>query len=269
MNSILSVQNHVPAFEELISEIDRAIQTDSDFSNSKETPTVCVPAYSAISSDLIEVVVMDEDTITLNCGLMGKEVEYISPPGFEGLEVGFKVGCGNVHGNKNTSKGRPKRSGNQEKSGSQSLHSPKQVKSVEESIVGSPKTMKNWKRLTTKPQMLNKSVSTMGLMDLAGHEDTSKMTRKEHNRLSFRVPCLAYLLRINVLPAACHVSDQDIFFVSANLGIPAHVLAFILHFSLLFFSFRFLLRSFLLRDISIALEPPFPLSFPRSLLIFS
>jgi len=61
---------------------------------------------------------------------------------------------------------------------------------------------------------------------------------------------------------------QDIFFVSTNLGILVHVLPFILPFSLLFFSFSFLLHFFLLRDVSIALEPPFPLSLPRSLLIF-
>ena len=36
--------------------------------------------------------------------------EKISPPGFEGLEICFKVGCGNMQGKKNTSKGRPKRS---------------------------------------------------------------------------------------------------------------------------------------------------------------
>ena len=51
------------------------------------------------------------------------------------------------------------------------------------------------------------------------------------------------------------------------LSIPVHVLPFILPFSL-FFSFHFLLRSFLFRGISIALQPPFPLSLPRSLLIF-
>ena len=36
--------------------------------------------------------------------------EKISPPGFEGLEICFKVGCGRVQGNKNTSKGWLKRS---------------------------------------------------------------------------------------------------------------------------------------------------------------
>ena len=74
-DSIVTVKNHVPVFEELILEIDRAIQTDSDFSFSKETPTVCVPNSSMIPSDLIEVVVMDEDTVTFKRGLMGKQVE--------------------------------------------------------------------------------------------------------------------------------------------------------------------------------------------------
>ncbi|KAK7853356.1 vesicle-associated membrane protein 714 [Quercus suber] len=152
---ILTVKNHIPVFEELITKIDRAIQTDSDFSNSKATPTDCVPDNSVISFDLIEVVVMDEDTVILNRDLMGIQVEQKSPLGFEGSKIGFKVGCGN--GNKNTSKGRPKRSGNQDKSVSQSLHGPKNVESVEESTIGSPKTMKNWKRLTTRPQILNSS----------------------------------------------------------------------------------------------------------------
>ena len=89
------------------------------------TPANCVPDNSVISSNLIEVVVMDEDTVILNSDLMGKQGEHISPSGFEGLEIGFKVGCGNVQGNKNTGKGRPKRSDNQDKGVSQSLYSPK------------------------------------------------------------------------------------------------------------------------------------------------
>ena len=62
-----------------------------------------------------------------------------------------------MHGHKNNSKGRPKRSGNPDKSVSQSLHSLKKVESMEESTIGSPKTMKNWKRLTIRPQILNNS----------------------------------------------------------------------------------------------------------------
>ena len=135
-DSIVIVKNHVPVFEEQISEIDRAIQTDSDFSFSKASPSVGVPDSSAISSDLIEVVVMDEDTATLNRGLMGKQVEQKSV--FEGLEIGFKAGYGNVHGNRNNSKVRPKKGGNQDKRGSQSLHSPKKVEFVKELTNGNP-----------------------------------------------------------------------------------------------------------------------------------
>lgn len=124
-------------------------QIDSDFSNSKVTPT-----DSVISSNLIEVVVMDEDTVILNHDLMGKQGEQISSPGFEGSEIGFKVGCGDMQGNKNNGKGRPKRSDNQDKGVSQSLYSPKKIESVEESTIKSPKTMKNWKRLTTRSQIL-------------------------------------------------------------------------------------------------------------------
>ena len=69
-----------------------------------------------IFSNLIEVVVMDEDDVLLNRDLMGKKSEQISPSGFEGSDIGFKVGVGNEQGNKNKSKGRPKRSGNQETS---------------------------------------------------------------------------------------------------------------------------------------------------------
>ena len=151
----MPVKNHVPVLKEVIAEVDRAHKTVSDFSNSKAIPTVCVPDSSVTSSDLVEVVVMGEDTVTLNRGLMGKQVEKKS--GFKGLEIGFTVGCGNVHGNRNTSKGWPKRSSYQGKSGSQSLPNPKEVESVEESTIGSRTTMKNWKRLTTKPQILNKS----------------------------------------------------------------------------------------------------------------
>ena len=67
------MKKHVLDFEELITEIDHAIQIDLDFSNSKATPTDCVPDNSEIVSDLIKVVVMDEDTVTLNRELMGKQ----------------------------------------------------------------------------------------------------------------------------------------------------------------------------------------------------
>ena len=81
-DAILTKKNHVLVFEELITEIDRAIQTDLDFSNSKATPTNCVPDNSVISSDLIEVVVIDKDTVILKRDLMGKHGEQISPPVF-------------------------------------------------------------------------------------------------------------------------------------------------------------------------------------------
>ena len=151
MGAILTMKKHVPDFEELIMEIDRAIQTDLDFSNLKATPTNCVPDNSEIVSNLIEVVVMDEDTVTLNRDLMGKQSKQISPSGFEGSEICFKVGCGYGQGNKSNSKGRPKRSGSKDKGVSQSRHSPKVVESVEKSTIGSPKAMMNWKRLTTRP----------------------------------------------------------------------------------------------------------------------
>ena len=44
-----------------------------------------------------------------------------------------------------------KRSGSKDKGVSQFRHSPKVVESVEESTIGSPKAMMNWKRLTTRP----------------------------------------------------------------------------------------------------------------------
>ena len=123
--AIMTMKKHVLDFEELITEINHAIQIGSDFSNSKATPTDCVPNNSEISSNLIEVVVMDEDTLILNCDLMGKQGEQISPPGFKGSEISFKVGCGNGQGNKSTSKGRPKKSGNKDKGVSQSMHNQK------------------------------------------------------------------------------------------------------------------------------------------------
>ena len=149
--AILTMKKHVPDFEELIMEIDRAIQTDSDFSNSKATPTNCVLDNSEIVSNLIEVVVMDEDIVTLNRDLMRKQGKQISPLGFEGSKIYFKVGCDNGQGNKSNSKGWPKRSGSKDKGVSQSRHSPKVVESVEKSTIGSPKAMMNWKRLTTRP----------------------------------------------------------------------------------------------------------------------
>ena len=80
--AILTMKKHVLDFEELITEIDRAIQTDSNFSNSKATPTDCMPNNSEIVSDLIVVVVMDEDTVILIHDLMGKQGKQISPSGF-------------------------------------------------------------------------------------------------------------------------------------------------------------------------------------------
>ena len=72
--AIFTVKKHVPNFEELIMEIDRVIQTDSDFSNSKATPTNYMPDNGEIDSDLIEVVDMDEETIILNRELTSNKV---------------------------------------------------------------------------------------------------------------------------------------------------------------------------------------------------
>ena len=82
------MKNHIPVFEELIMENDCAIQTNSKFSNLKTTPTDCMPNNRVFFSDLIEVVVMDEDTIILNRDFMGKQ----GAPVFKGSEIGFKVG---------------------------------------------------------------------------------------------------------------------------------------------------------------------------------
>ena len=79
------MKNHIPVFEELIMENDCAIQTNSKFSNLKTTPTDCMPNNRVFFSDLIEVVVMDEDTIILFMGTQGAPV-------FKGSEIGFKVG---------------------------------------------------------------------------------------------------------------------------------------------------------------------------------
>ena len=153
----LPVKNHVPIFVELVMEFDCDIQTESDFLNPKMTPTDDVTENCAISSDLIEVVIMDEDA--LNCDLMRKQRERISTLSFEGSDIGFKVGCGNVQGNKNKSKGRPKRIGNQEAGVSQSLYSPKKIASVVEPTTRSSKSMKSWKRFTTRPYILSNSSS--------------------------------------------------------------------------------------------------------------
>ena len=40
------MKNHISVSKELITKVDRAIQTDLDFSNSKETLTNCVPERS-------------------------------------------------------------------------------------------------------------------------------------------------------------------------------------------------------------------------------
>ena len=157
---ILLMKNHVSASKELITKVNRAIQTVSKFSNLKTPPTDYVPDNSMIPSKLIEVVVMDEDIVILNRDLMGKQGALI----FEGSEIGFMVGCGNMKGNKTTGKGRPKRSGNIDICVSQSLHSPKRVESVENSTTGSPKAMMNWKRLGTRPQtLINSSIVYMEL----------------------------------------------------------------------------------------------------------
>ncbi|KAF3943298.1 hypothetical protein CMV_030130 [Castanea mollissima] len=155
----LTVKNQVPIFEELITEPDHVIQTYSNFSRTKMTQTDCVTDNCKISSDLIEVAVMDEDTVNLNRDLRGKQSEQISPPVFEGSYIVFKVGYGNVQGNKNKSKGQHKRSGNHEKGERQSMYGPKKVEAEEESTTGNPTTKKNWKRLA-KAQFISNSSTT-------------------------------------------------------------------------------------------------------------
>ena len=114
----MAVKNPVSGFEELVTESDHTIQTDSEFSNFKTVSMDCMPDNSVISSGLIEVAVMDEDTIILNRDLMGKQSEKISPPIFEESSISpsvFTVGCGNVKGIKNNNKGRSKRSGHRDR----------------------------------------------------------------------------------------------------------------------------------------------------------
>ena len=96
-----------------------------------------------------------------------------------------------MHGNRNNSKVRLKKSGNQDKRGRQSLHSPKKVEFVKESTNGNPikssvvdmehgdkrkQTEKLiWEGMEVKGEKKQKIVeneqgfgSTMGLMDVAG-----------------------------------------------------------------------------------------------------
>ena len=145
----------------------------SKFSNLKTPPTDCMLDKSVIPSELIEVVVMDEDIVILSRDLMGKQ----GTPIFEGSKIDFMIGCGKVKGNKTTGKGRPKRNGNIDKCVSQSLHSPKRVKLVENSTTGSPKAMMNWKRLGTRPQtLINSSIVDVEL----GHKrKQAKIMNKE------------------------------------------------------------------------------------------
>ena len=167
-----AMKSHVPIPEELNTGIDCALQTGSTFSNFKTPPTDYVTDNSVIPAELVEVVVVDEDTITLNHDFMGKQ----GAPIFEGSD--FMVGWGNVKGNKTTGKVRAKRNGNMDKCVSQPLHNPKRVGSGEKSTIGSPKAMMNWKRLGTRPQtLINSSIVDLEL----GHKrKQAENMNKEH-----------------------------------------------------------------------------------------
>ena len=118
--------------------------------------------------DLIEVEVTEDNPMLDKWNLKTKvDKDNVNSSGvafevgfkvsFEGPGIHFKVGCGNGQGSKGTSKGRPKRSGKKDKGVSQSMHNPKVVESVEKSTIESSKAMMSWKRLTTRPQILNMS----------------------------------------------------------------------------------------------------------------
>ena len=66
-------------------------------------------------------------------------------------------------------------------------------------------------------------------------------TRREQNRSSLRVSCLAHLLRNDVLSVVCHMYGQDVLIVSVFPSFPAHNLPFILCF---FPSFLFIFAQF-------------------------
>ena len=66
-------------------------------------------------------------------------------------------------------------------------------------------------------------------------------TRREQNRSSLRVSCLAHLLRNDVLSVVCHVYGQDVLIVSVFRSFLAHNLPFILCF---FPSFLFIFAQF-------------------------
>ena len=179
---------HTSVFEELIRDIDIAINMDLVVSNLKGNQLDPIRLQDNTGCDLIEVVVTEDNPMNekwnlktrvgkdnVNSSGVASEVGF--NVGFEGLEKQFKIGCGKGQGSKGTSKGRPKRNGNIDKCVSQSLHSPKRVKPVENSTTGSPKAMMNWKRLGTRPQtLINSSIVDVEL----GHKrKQAKIMNKE------------------------------------------------------------------------------------------
>ena len=159
---------HTPVFEELIRDNDIAINADFVVSNPKVNQPDPTRFQDNNGCDLIEVEVTEDNPMNEKWNLKTKvDKDNVNSSGvaskvgfkvgFEGLQIQFKVGCGNGQGSKGTSKGQPKRSDNKDKGVSQSMHSPKVVKSVGKSTLESSKAMLNWKRLTTRPQTFSNS----------------------------------------------------------------------------------------------------------------
>nr|POF24444.1 hypothetical protein CFP56_10662 [Quercus suber] len=120
----LTAGKHTPDFEELISELDQAIQSEPVILNSKSIQVEQLKDKKDIYSGLVDIEVMDEDVTSCKRALKGKQAEPCSTSCLQDDGVSFKIDKGNGQVCSNPVKGMPKRSGINNKSGLLSLQGP-------------------------------------------------------------------------------------------------------------------------------------------------
>ncbi|KAF3974608.1 hypothetical protein CMV_002076 [Castanea mollissima] len=120
-SSAKTAGKYVPDFEELISVLDQAIQSEPVISNSNSIQV----------EQLVDIEVMDEELISCQRVLKGKQVEPCGHSFLQGDDFSFNIGKVSGQERSKLSKGRPKRSGSKNKGGLLSLQGPSSGGSAE------------------------------------------------------------------------------------------------------------------------------------------
>ncbi|KAK7835487.1 uncharacterized protein CFP56_023490 [Quercus suber] len=194
-----------PDFEEIISELDQAIQSEPIILHSKSIQEEQLKDKKDIYSGLVDVEVMDEDVTSCKNVLKGKKVDPGSNSCLQDDGVRFKIGKSNGQVCSNPVKGRPKRSGIKNKSGLLPLQGP--MSSEFDDV------------------MFKKPNSKEIKSDIIEGAGLKKGTWKRALNLSSSVPVSIDAVIMGIGKASLEFNNVGFSHVKRNANIPAHLLA--------------------------------------------